>query len=202
MAKNNTNKERTYEAIIKLTKQNNMPPTVRELCKEMGLTSTCSVVYYLNKLEEDGKITKNNGISRGITICDENEFQSDNFTKIPLIGTITAGEPILATENYEDVYSMPNNLFSGDELFMLNVKGESMIEAGINDGDLIVVKKQSTANNGEIIAALLDDKATVKRFFKENNRFRLQPENCLLSPIYCDHVDILGKVVGLIRKIF
>lgn len=200
--KNNKNQNKAYDTIVKLTKKNGTPPTVREIGKEMGFSSTCSVVYYINKLKEEGKIKWQEGKTRTITIVDDksdNVLRYDSFVNIPLVGTITAGEPILAEQNFEEIYQIPQSLFRGDELFMLTVKGDSMIEAGINDGDFIVVKKQSTANNGDIVAALLDDSATVKRFFRENNRIRLQPENILLKPIYCEHVDILGKVVGLIR---
>lgn len=197
----NNKTEEVYQAIIRLTKKKGVAPSVRELGRELGFSSTCSVAYHINELIKQGKITRDNKKSRSITVVGSTPSPVDeSFVNIPLIGTITAGTPILAVENYEDVFSIPKSLFRGDDLFMLQVSGTSMIEAGINDGDYIIVKKQSTANNGDIVAALLDDSATVKRFFKESNRFRLQPENILLKPIYTDHVDILGVVIGLIRR--
>lgn len=197
----NNKTEEVYQAIIRLSKQKGVAPSVRELGRELGFSSTCSVAYHINELIKQGKITRDDKKSRSITIVGSIPQPLDeDFVNIPLIGTITAGTPILAVENYEDVYSIPKSLFHGEDLFMLRVSGTSMIEAGINDGDYIIVKKQSTANNGDIVAALLDDSATVKRFYKESNRFRLQPENILLKPIYTDHVDILGVVIGLIRK--
>ncbi len=197
----NNKTEEVYQAIIRLTKKKGVAPSVRELGRELGFSSTCSVAYHINELIKQGKITRDDKKSRSITIVGSTPPPTDeSFVNIPLVGTITAGTPILAVENYEDVFSIPKSLFRGDDLFMLRVSGTSMIEAGINDGDYIIVKKQSTANNGDIVAALLDDSATVKRFFKESNRFRLQPENILLKPIYTDHVDILGVVIGLIRR--
>ncbi len=197
----NNKTDEVYNAIVRLTKQKGVSPSVRELGRELGFSSTCSVAYHINELIKQGKITRDDKKSRSITIVGGGlESNNEDFVNIPLIGTITAGTPILAVENYEDVYSIPKSLFHGDDLFMLRVSGTSMIEAGINDGDYIIVKKQSTANNGDIVAALLDDSATVKRFYKESNRFRLQPENILLKPIYTDHVDILGVVIGLIRR--
>ena len=201
---NNTT-DKVYEAIVRLTKQKGVAPSVRELGQDLGFSSTCSVAYHINELIKQGRIARDDKKSRSITIVGANAHEvmptpKEDFVNIPLVGTITAGTPILAVENYDDVFSIPKSLFHGDDLFMLRVSGTSMIEAGINDGDYIIVKKQPTANNGDIVAALLDDHATVKRFFKESNRFRLQPENILLKPIYTDHVDILGVVIGLIRR--
>ena len=127
-------------------------------------------------------------------------FNFSDYVKIPIVGKITAGEPILAVENTEEYFIASPSLFRGDGLFILTVSGESMINAGIFNGDKIVVRQQSTAQNGEIVAALIDGLATVKRFYKEENRYRLQPENDTMEPIYTDHVEILGKFVGLIRK--
>ncbi len=121
------------------------------------------------------------------------------YFPIPVLGQITAGQPILATENYEDTYYMPNNLFKGADLFILKVQGYSMIDAGIYDGDMVVIRRQDTANNGEIVAAMVDDSATIKRFFKEDGRYRLQPENPTMKSMYYDEVSIIGKVIGLIR---
>ena len=127
--------------------------------------------------------------------------QEKKTTNIPLIGTVAAGKPIFAYENYEEQFEFSPNLFKGDGLFMLTIKGDSMIDAGILDGDKVIVKHQNYADNTDIVVAMINGNATVKRFYKEENHIRLQPENSTLEPIYCFNVDILGKVVGLIRKI-
>ena len=188
--------------------ENNFPPSVREMCAAIKVSSTSTVAYYLNRLEEAGLIKRNaNGKHRTWDVVNkrkaENQLvpiEATNLTPIPLLGSIAAGQPILAMENYEEVFYMPNNLFRGEGLFMLTVKGESMIEDGIHDGDNVVIKQQNTAENGEIVAALVEDSATVKRFYKEQNQFRLQPANSSMEPMYFNEVKILGKVVGLIRK--
>ena len=204
---NNKNAEKILEFILKFKKEKGFIPSVREIGKEMNLSSTSTIAYYLNKLENDGKIKRSGNKNRAIEVINENKdfevncTQNDmDFVNIPLVGEIAAGTPILAVQNIEDSFKLPTNLFHGDSLFMLKVKGTSMINAGINSGDFVIVKKQNDAENGEIVAAMWNDEATVKRFFKENGRIRLQPENDALSPIYLDSVDILGKVVGLIRK--
>ncbi len=187
---------------------NGYPPTVREMCHAIKVSSTSTIAYYLNKLEENGSIRKSPNKNRALEVVDApkvvsqqlEELRGGDMTAIPVLGTITAGEPILAVENCEEYFMVSPNLFRGDNLFMLSVKGESMINAGIFNGDKIIVRQQATANNGEIVAALLDGSATVKRFYKENGHYRLQPENDTMQPIYADHVDILGKVVGLVRK--
>ncbi len=175
------------------------PPTVREMCRAIKVSSTSTISYYLNKLETSGLIKKNPNKNRALEIVGET-FNFSDYVKIPIVGKITAGEPILAVENTEEYFIASPSLFRGDGLFILTVSGESMINAGIFNGDKIVVRQQSTAQNGEIVAALIDGLATVKRFYKEENRYRLQPENDTMEPIYTDHVEILGKVVGLIRK--
>ncbi len=187
---------------------NGYPPTVREMCHAIKVSSTSTIAYYLNKLEENGSIRKSPNKNRALEVVDApkvvsqqlEELRGADMTAIPVLGTITAGEPILAVENCEEYFMVSPNLFRGDNLFMLSVKGESMINAGIFNGDKIILRQQATANNGEIVAALLDGSATVKRFYKENGHYRLQPENDTMQPIYADHVDILGKVVGLVRK--
>ena len=192
-----------YNYICEYTENNGYAPSVRDIQSEFNFKSTSTVAYHLDKLENKGLIQRASGINRAITTQKNKNFTFNNdaqITNIPLIGDITAGQPILAEENFQEMYFMPTSLFKGDNLFMLNVHGESMIDAGIFDGDKIIIKQQSTAENGEIIAALLDTGATVKRFYKENNQIRLQPENPTMQPIYCDNVTILGKVVGLIRK--
>ena len=193
-----------YEFICTYTEQNGYAPSVRDIQSEFKFKSTSTVAYHLDKLENKGYIQRANGLNRAI-ITQKSKNISSNIsnaqtTTIPLIGDITAGQPILAEENYQETYFMPTSLFKGENLFMLNVHGESMINAGIHDGDKLIIKQQSTAENGEIIAALLENGATVKRFYKENDKIRLQPENDTMSPIYCEKVEILGKVIGLIRK--
>ena len=175
------------------------PPTVREMCRAIKVSSTSTVSYYLDKLETSGLIKKSPNKNRALEIVGET-FNFTDYVKIPIVGKITAGEPILAVENTEEYFIASPSLFRGDGLFILTVSGESMINAGIYNGDKIVVKQQTSAENGEIVAALIDGFATVKRFYKEENRYRLQPENDTMDPIYTDHVEILGKVVGLIRK--
>ncbi len=179
------------------------PPSVRELADEMDVKSTSTIFYYLGKLEEMGKIKRNANKNRAIEVVQDysKKEQKESFIKIPLIGEVAAGKPILAIENYEDVYQVPNNLFKGSDLFMLTVRGDSMINAGIYNGDKIIVKQQNYADNSEIVVAMVNGSATVKRFYKEEGHFRLQPENDTMEPIYCFDVDIVGKVVGLIRNI-
>ena len=189
--------QEVYNYIEKYIMQNNYPPTIREMCDHLKLDSTSSVVYHLKKLENMGKITRGENKNRAIELTDKPIV---NSVSLPVVGTIAAGQPILAEENWTDKIVINENFFYGSNLFVLQVKGESMIECGIFDGDYVVISKQSVANNGEIVACLIDNEATVKRFYKENGFFRLQPENSSMSPIYTDHVEILGKVVGLMRN--
>ncbi len=180
------------------------PPTVREMCRAIKVSSTSTISYYLNKLEGSGQIKKSPNKNRALEIVGDDEPDNvvnfANYTRIPMVGKITAGEPILAIENTEEYFLASPSLFRGEGLFILTVSGESMINAGIYDGDKIIVKQQTSASNGEIVAALIDGCATVKRFYKEDGYYRLQPENDTMDPIYTDTVEILGKVVGLIRK--
>jgi repressor LexA len=179
------------------------PPSVREIGEAVGLSSSSTVHSYLSKLEEAGFIRRDPTKPRAIEILDESPWRQKLVTPVPLVGRVTAGQPILAVENIEETYPMPSELIgTRDDIFMLTVCGESMINAGIFDGDKVLVRKQSTANNGDIVVALLnDEEATVKRFFKEKNSIRLQPENDYMEPIYSKNVSILGKVIGLYRKI-
>ena len=187
---------------------NGYPPTVREMCKAIKVSSTSTIFYYLNKLESSNKIRKSPNKNRALEIIDNEiatvstikPISDENLTKIPVLGTVTCGEPILAVQTSEEYFMVSKTLFKGDDLFMLTAKGDSMINAGIFDGDKIVLRQQSTANNGDIVAALIEDSATIKRFYKENNHYRLQPENDAYSPIIVNNVQILGKVVGLVRK--
>ncbi len=191
--------DKLYDCIKDYFEKNNYQPTIRELCDMMGVRSPSTVFYYLEKLEAQGRIKKSNNKSRAIELV-EHKSSSQKMTKIPLIGDVAAGTPILAFENYEDMYELSDNLFNSSNLFMLTIKGSSMIKAGIFDGDKVVVNKQSNATNGEIVVAMINGSATVKRYYKEADTIRLQPENDAMQPIYSKDVVILGKVVGLIRK--
>lgn len=179
------------------------PPAVREICKGVNLKSTSTVHGHLEKLEAKGYIRKDPTKPRAIEILDRNDgflLASKKTIDVPILGRVTAGAPILAVENIEDTYPIPLELVEGHDVFMLKIQGESMIEAGILDGDLVLVREQSSALNGDIVVALLDEEATVKRFFREDNIIRLQPENQFMTPIYSKDVSILGKVIGLYRK--
>jgi repressor LexA len=178
------------------------PPSVREMCGGLRISSTASVYYYLNKLESLGLISKSPSKNRAIEIKTKySDFAKKTSVDIPLLGKIAAGEPILAVENLEDVYPLPRELFGNGELFMLSIKGDSMIDAGIFDGDKIIIKKQPAANNGEIVAALIDGCATVKRLFVHKDKIVLHPENAAMQDIVAEKVDIIGVAAGLIRKI-
>ncbi len=192
------NTQKTYDFIMDFMKKNNYPPTIREICSSLNFDSTSSAMYHLKKLEKEGKITRNYNKNRAIELTDN----AQPHITLPIIGTIAAGTPILAEENLIDKMIVNENLFTGTNMFVLQVKGDSMINVGIYDGDYVVISKQSVANNGEIVACLIDNEATVKRYYKENGYFRLQPENSFMRPIITDHLDILGKVVGLIRNKF
>lgn len=180
------------------------PPSVREMCKATGLSSTSSVHAHLNTLEKKGYIIKGNNKMRAIEIVDvENPYtniEKKEVTHIPVLGDVAAGTPILAVENVEDLMPVPVDMVGNSESYILKVKGESMIEAGILNGDYIIVNKQNTAENGEIVVALIDDSATVKTFYKEKDYIRLQPENSSMSPIIVKEPYILGVVKGVIRK--
>ena len=176
------------------------PPSVREICQAVHLKSTSSVHAHLSTLEDKGYIRRDPTKPRAIEIIDD-EFALTRreMTNDPIIGTVTAGEPILAQENIEDYFPIPVEYLPNAVVFMLKVRGDSMINAGIYNGDTVIVEQRSTAKNGDIVVAMLNDSATVKRFYKENGYYRLQPENDTMDPILCDHVDILGKVIGLVR---
>ena len=187
------------------------PPSVREIGKAVGLNSTATVHGYLRRLEEKGYIKRQDKKGRTMRLLkggagEEKQTSSKNFylqkemVEVPIIGKITAGEPILAVENVTDTFPIPIDFVGNSESFMLTVRGESMIEAGILDGDYILVKRQNTANNGEIVVALIGDEATVKTFYKEKDHIRLQPENSTMDPIIVPNCEILGKVAGVFRK--
>ena len=177
------------------------PPSVREICEAVSLKSTSSVHAHLETLEKNGYIRRDPTKPRTIEICDENFYSFRNETvSLPVIGTVAAGTPILAEENIESYFPIPADLVpKGSHSFILKVKGDSMINAGIFDGDQVYVKQCSQASNGDIVVALIDDSATVKTFYKENNHIRLQPENDALDPIILSECTILGKVFGVFR---
>ncbi|MDK2804949.1 MAG: repressor LexA [Thermoanaerobacterium sp.] len=179
------------------------PPSVREIGKAVGLKSTSTVHGHLSRLEKKGYIRRDPTKPRAIEVLNNDIKDLSDVIKLPVIGKVTAGTPILAVENIDEYYSIPRDLVVGyeGESFILKVRGESMINAGILDGDYIIVRKQSYADNGDIIVALIEDEATVKRFFKESDHIRLQPENPSMDPIIVDNVVVLGKVVGVIRKL-
>ena len=176
------------------------PPSVREICEAVSLKSTSSVHSHLETLEKNGYIRRDPTKPRTIEIVDDSfNLTRREVVNVPLIGSVAAGQPILAEENIENYFPIPVEFLPNESIFMLRVKGESMINVGIFDGDQVLVKQQNTARNGEIVVALLEDSATVKRFYKENGYYRLQPENDAMEPILTDHVEILGTVIGLIR---
>ena len=176
------------------------PPSVRDICQAVNLKSTSSVHAHLESLEKNGYIRRDPTKSRTIEIIDDNfNLSRREVVNIPLLGQVAAGQPLLAVENITEYFPIPSGYMPGGEVFMLKVKGDSMINMGIYEGDQIIVRKQNTASNGEVIVALVDDSATVKRFYKENGHIRLQPENDFMDPIIVDDCEILGKVIGLIR---
>lgn len=197
--------------IEKQIKENGYPPSVREIGKAVGLSSTATVHGYIAKLSKKGYIKKEDQKGRTLKLLkgglvEEKKDSKDFYTgkemvEVPIIGKISAGTPILAVENVVDTFPIPIDFVGNSESFMLTVRGESMIEAGILDGDYILVKAQNTASNGEIVVALIEDEATVKTFYKEKDYIRLQPENSTMDPIIVSDCTILGKVAGVFRKL-
>lgn len=176
------------------------PPAVREICEAVNLKSTSSVHSHLETLEKNGYIRRDPTKPRAIEIIDDTfNLTRREVVNIPMIGHVAAGQPILAEENIENYFPVPAEFVPNQEVFMLHVRGESMINAGIFDGDHILVKQQSTASNGEMVVALVEDSATVKTFYKENGYYRLQPENDTMDPIIVEDVSILGVVFGVLR---
>ena len=215
MAKKTEELNKREKSILKFIEkkivEDGYPPSVREIGKAVGLSSTATVHGYLAKLREKGYIKKEDKKGRtlkllkggnGETVNNEpkNFYQQKELVDIPLVGKITAGMPILAVENVTDTFPIPIDFVGNSECFMLTVRGESMIEAGILDGDYILVRKQSDAINGEIVVALIEDEATVKTFYKEKDHIRLQPENETMDPIIVPNCNILGKVIGVFRR--
>ncbi|MCW1928253.1 transcriptional repressor LexA [Bhargavaea beijingensis] len=196
------------EAILTFIKEEvrakGYPPSVREIGEAVGLASSSTVHGHLARLENKGLIRRDPTKPRAIEILEAGDtIPKASVLQVPIVGKVTAGQPITAVENIEEYFPLPDQYGSSDDqLFMLEIMGESMIEAGILNGDYVVVRQQSTANNGEIVVAMTEeDEATVKRFFKEDGHFRLQPENASMDPIIVDQVSILGKVVGVYRHV-
>ena len=178
------------------------PPSLREICKGVNLKSTSTVHGHLNTLEEKSYIRKDPSKPRAIEVLDyENEYDiaKKETVDVPIIGNVAAGSPMLAFEDIEDTYPVAKDIVENKDVFMLKIQGESMIEAGIFDGDLVLVEKSSIAENGEIVVALLDNEATVKKFYKEKDHIRLQPANSLMEPIYTRDIKVLGRVKALYR---
>lgn len=176
------------------------PPSVRDICQAVNLKSTSSVHSHLETLEKNGYIRRDPTKPRTIEILDDNfNLVRREVVNVPMVGTVAAGQPILAIENIDNYFPIPSEYMPNEEAFMLKVKGESMVNVGILDGDHILVKRQSHAKNGDIIVALVEDSATVKTFYKEDGHIRLQPENDYMEPIILQDVEIIGKVFGVFR---
>ncbi|MBR2834483.1 MAG: transcriptional repressor LexA [Coriobacteriales bacterium] len=206
--------QQIYDIICREVASQGYPPSVREIAAELGLKSPSTVQTHLNALEDKGLIRRDVSKSRALEIVGGNPYgfiddvnsasevhTAGRMVSLPLVGRVAAGTPLLADQNIESYITLPESLVGSDASFVLRVKGESMIRAGIMDGDYVIVKKTETAENGQIVVALLDDSATVKTFYKEKNCIRLQPENPFMEPIYTTNPLILGRVVALIRTI-
>ena len=192
------NQRRILEFIRREIEEKGYPPSVREICAAVGLKSTSTVHAHLNQLESRGLIRRDPTKPRALEVLDNSVSRGRS---VPLVGKVTAGQPILAIENIEDYLPLPTGVLGNEGLFCLKVQGESMIEIGILDGDIIVVRQQESAENGEVVVAMTEEnEATVKRIFYEDHRVRLQPENRYMEPIYAPSVQVLGKVVGLWRQ--
>lgn len=181
--------------------ENGFPPSVREICEAVGLKSTSTVYGHLKRLEKQGILKRDSMKPRAMAVTGKASSKNNAFTLVPLLGPVAAGSPILAEESISEMIPIPDFLMKDGQHFALVVRGDSMIQAGIFDGDYIVVKQQQTAMNGDIVVAMVSGDATVKRFFKEKGHFRLQPENDAMKPIIVKEVDILGKVVSVIRSL-
>ncbi len=195
------NQQRILDFIKMEIQNKGYPPSVREIANAVGLKSTSTVHGHLQRLEKRGLLHRDAMKPRAMEVVGDPNFVRNSTTAVPVVGQVTAGVPILAEENLDEYVSIPEVMLGEGEHFILHVHGDSMIDAGILDGDFIIVRRTSEAVNGEIVVAMIDDSATVKRFFKEGNRFRLQPENKTMAPIYADEVTVLGKVVSLYRLI-
>lgn len=201
--------QRVLDYVREQIKKDGYAPSVRDICKALDLKSTSTVHGYLSRLEKKGLIQKAALKPRTLRIVgeepereeDKGFYTSKEMVDVPIVGRVTAGMPILAVENIEDSFPLPIDFVGNSESFMLKVRGDSMIDAGILDGDLVLVKKQNTAENGDIVVALIEDEATVKKFYKEKGFIRLQPQNQFMQPILVPTCTILGKVAGVFRKL-
>ncbi len=192
------NQMKILEFIKQEIQNKGYPPSVREICDAVGLKSTSTVHGHLTRLEKRGLIRRDSTKPRAMEVLDDPLARGRS---VPLVGKVTAGVPILAQENIEEHIILPQDMVEGEDIFALRVEGESMINAGILDGDYVVVRKQPNAENGEIVVAMIEDEATVKRIYFEKNRVRLQPENPYMEPIYAEEVTVIGKVIALFRQI-
>ena len=188
------NENAVFTFIQKFISENGYAPCVREVCKACNIKSTATVFNIINRLKDKGLLDKSDVKRRAIAL-------KSKTLSVPVLGTVAAGQPIFASESYEGYVSLPDNFFSGDDLFILNVQGSSMIKIGMFDGDKVVVRKQENADNGDIVVALVDDSATVKRFFKRDGKIILHPENDNMEDFIFNNISILGKVVGIVRNI-
>lgn len=209
--KTNEKQQMILDFLNEQIEKNGYPPSVREICNAVGFKSTSTVHGYLEKLKNEGLIKKDASKPRALKVINNKKNAKSNESKsmysgkelveIPIVGKVTAGQPILAVENIEDTFPLPLDFVQNGTAFMLRVRGDSMIEAGIFDNDYILIKQQATANNGDIVVALIEDEATVKTFYKEKGFIRLQPENKFYDPIIVrENLSILGKVIGVFRK--
>ncbi len=194
--------KKILECIREFADSHGYPPTVREIGTVVGLSSSSSVQFHLNKLAEAGLINKGNELNRSITLPARTHRPSvtSGVVTLPVLGRVAAGYPMLAVEDIQDAYPVPADMLSGEEGFMLRVRGESMIDDGILDGDFVIVRQQESAENGDTVVAMVEDEATVKRFYKEKDQIKLQPANATMQPMYFPTVRLVGKVVGLMRR--
>lgn len=199
MIKLSEKEQAVFNYLVKVINENGYAPSVRDIALALGIKSTSSVHAYLHSLEKGGYITQEQGKRRTLRICAPYARMGN---QIPLLGNVTAGSPILAVENFDGYVELPwsSQKYSGEDLFALRVRGESMIEVGILDGDIVIVSKSSYAENGTIVVSLVEDEATVKTFYREGGRYRLQPENKNMKPIIVDEAQVLGRVVASFRQ--
>ena len=198
MRSSQQNQQKILDFIKSEIEDKGYPPSVREICAAVGLRSTSTVHAHLNHLEEKGLIRRDSTKPRALEVLDGTQARGRS---VPLVGRVTAGQPILAIENIEEYLSLPQSVLGQGEMFSLRVEGESMIDAGIMDGDIVVLRQQDTAENGEIVVAMTpEDEATLKRIFYEDGHVRLQPENSSMEPIYANTVTVLGKLIALFRQ--
>jgi len=199
----NRRQQAILDYIRRVIRTKGYPPSVREIGEAVGLNSSSTVHNHLAQLESKGYLRRDPAKPRAIELLDNvvDHYITQDMVMVPLVGRITAGEPILAAQNIEETFPLPFQLVRCRDPFMLKIRGDSMIDAGIMDGDLVLIRPQSTASDGDIVAALLEEEATVKRFYREKNQIRLQPENPRYSPIFTTDVKIIGKVIGVFRLV-